>query len=108
VVFEGRVEDVCWGELYKLIESSRVPELVIEVKTGLKYLKWEQSAYVVEQVREYIELLRPKNMAVVSLKDIDSSLKMEFKAMGVRVFENIVDEDVQKEFKNYVVRILST
>lgn len=108
VVFEGRVEDVYWGELYKLIESGRVPELVIEVKTGLKYLEWEQSAYVVEQVREYIGLLRPKNMAVVSLKDIDSSLKMEFKAMGVRVFENIVDEDVQKEFKNYIMRNLST
>jgi hypothetical protein len=106
IVFEGRIESVYWGELYKLIEQGVAPKLLVEVKTGLWHLKWEEPGYVVEQIREYIELLKPKNVALVSLKAVDPALKAQLRAIGVTIFENFVDESVQAEFKRYVMNTL--
>jgi len=105
-VFEGRIENVYWGELYKLIEQGTTPKLLVEVKTGLGHLRWEKPDYAVEQVREYKRLLKPKNVALVSLKTVDLMLKAQLKALGVAIFENFADEPVQAEFKRYVVKAL--
>ena len=105
-VFEGRIEGVGWGELYKLAEQGVVPKLLVEVKTGLGHLRWEKPDYVVEQVREYKRLLKPKNVALVSLKNVDPMLKAQLKTLGVTIFENFADETVQAEFKRYVVKAL--
>jgi len=108
VVFEGEVKDAPQRGLYRLVEAGKVPELVVEVKTGLIYSKWERPEYIVKQVKEYKELLKPKNTMIVFLKDADFFLKMKLRAMEVMVFENIVHEDVQKKFKNYILKILNT
>jgi hypothetical protein len=105
-VFEGRIEGVGWGELYKLAEQGVVPKLLVEVKTGLGYLKWEEPGHVAEQVKVYKKLLRPRNTALVSLKTVDPMLKAQLKTLGVTIFENFADEAVQAEFKRYVVKAL--
>jgi hypothetical protein len=106
IVFKGRIENVYWGELYKLIEQGVTPKLLIEVKTGLVQLRWEEPSYIVEQIREYIELLKPKNTALISLKTVNPTLKAQLKALGVAIFENFANEAVQAEFKKYVVKAL--
>jgi hypothetical protein len=106
VVFEGRVEGASWGELYKLIERGATPKIVVEVKTGLGYLKWEEPSYVFEQVGVYRELLKPGSMALISLKTVDPALKAKLRALGVAIFENFANEFVQAEFKKYVVKAL--
>jgi hypothetical protein len=106
-VFEGRIEGVGWGELYKLVEQGAVPKLLVEVKTGLGRLRWEKPDYAVEQVREYKRLLKPKNVALVSLKIVDPMLKAQLKALGVAIFENFADKTVQEEFKRYVIKALT-
>jgi hypothetical protein len=105
-VFEGRVEGVSWGGLYKLAEQGVVPKLLVEVKTGLGYLKWEEPSRVAEQVKVYKKLLRPRNTALVSLKTVDPMLKAQLKTLGVTIFENFADEAVQAEFKRYVMKAL--
>lgn len=62
-------------------------------------MKWEKPSYVIEQVREYIELLRPRNTALVSLKTVDPTLKAQLKTLGVAIFENFDNETVQEEFE---------
>jgi hypothetical protein len=107
VVFEGRFENIEPGRLHKLLESGNRPLLAVEVKTGLKFVKWEQSDYIINQVKTYRELLNPKNFALVSLRGIDPLLKVDLKSLGIAVFENITNESVQKEFENYVLRAIT-
>jgi hypothetical protein len=107
IVFEGRIEGVSWGELYKLAEQGVAPKLLVEVKTGLGYLKWEEPSRVTEQVKVYKKLLRPRNTALISLKTVDPMLKAQLKALGVAIFENFADKTVQEEFKRYVTKALT-
>jgi len=107
VVFEGRFENVKPGRLHKLLESGNRPLLAVEVKTGLKFVKWEQSDYIINQVKTYRELLNPKNFVLVSLRGIDPLLKVYLKSLDIVVFENITNEDVQKEFENYVLKAIT-
>jgi len=107
VVFEGRLEEVGWGRLHKLIESGVKPVLAIEVKTGIQIIKWEQTNYIINQLKEYTKLLKPKSIALVSLRDIDPLLKSWLKSFGIKFFENITSEDVQREFKDYILKTLA-
>ena len=107
VVFEGRFENIEPGRLHELLESGNRPLLAVEVKTGLKFVKWEQSDYIINQVKTYKELLNPKNFALVSLRSIDPLLKVNLKSLGIAVFEDIANEYVQKEFENYVLKAIT-
>jgi hypothetical protein len=106
IVFEGRIKNVYGGELYKLIEQGVTPKLLIEVKTSLAQVRWEEPSYVIEQIKEYVELLRPRNTALASLKTVNSTLKAQLKTLGVAMFENFAYKAMQEEFKRYVVKAL--
>jgi hypothetical protein len=106
IVFEGRIKNVYGGELYKLIEQGVTPKLLIEVKTSLAQVGWEEPSYVIEQIKEYVELLRPRNTALASLKTVNPTLKAQLKTLGVAIFENFAYKAMQEEFKRYVVKAL--
>jgi hypothetical protein len=108
VVFEGKIGGVGLGRLHELIESGNVPLLAIEVKTGLQLVRWERPDYVISQLRTYKNLLKPKNFALVSLRDVDTLLKVKLKALGVEVFENIAGDITQRKFRDYVLKALAT
>lgn len=107
VVFEGKIGGVGLGRLHELIESGNVPLLAIEVKTGLQLVRWERPDYVISQLRTYKNLLKPKNFALVSLRDVDTLLKVKLKALGVEVFENIASDITQRKFRDYVLKALA-
>ena len=107
VVFEGRQEKVNIGELHKLIESGIRPVLAVEVKIGLQLVMWEQSDYIINQLREYMKQLKSRNFALVSLRSVDPLLKSQLKSLGIAIFENITSDDVQRVFKSYVLRAIT-
>jgi hypothetical protein len=57
---------------------------------------------------EYIKLLRPRNIALVSLSSIDPELRKRLEELGVAVFGNITSETTQNSLKNYIIKALST
>jgi hypothetical protein len=61
VIFEGRLENIGLGRLHELLESGSRPLLAVEVKTGFQLVKWERSDYIVDQLKTYKELLKPRN-----------------------------------------------
>ena len=108
VIFEGDIGSVGWGKLIDLVNQGKTPNLLIEVKLGIRRVKWEEPQYVIKQVNEYIKLLRPRNVALTSLRSIEPELKRQLEELGVAVFENVMDEAVLNSFKNYITKTLST
>jgi len=107
VIFEGRLKNIRLGRLHELLESGSRPLLAVEVKTGFQLVKWERSDYIVNQLKTYKELLKPRNFALVSLRGVDPLLKAYLKSLNIPVFENIINENVQKEFENYVLKAIT-
>lgn len=108
VIFEGRIDYVGWGKLMDLVNQGKTLNLLIEVKLGIRHIRWEEPQYVIEQMSEYIKLLRPRNIALVSLSSIDPELRKRLEELGVAVFENITSETIQNSLKNYIIKALST
>jgi hypothetical protein len=108
VIFEGRIDYVGWGKLMDLVNQGKTPNLLIEVKLGITRMRREEPQYVIEQMSEYIKLLRPRNTALVSLSSIDLELKKRLEKLGVVVFENVTSETTQNNLKNYIIKALST
>jgi hypothetical protein len=108
VIFEGRIDYVGWGKLMDLVNQGKTPNLLIEVKLGIMCMRWEEPQYVIEQMSEYIKLLRPRNIALVSLSSIDPGLRKRLEELGVAVFDNITSETTQNNLKNYIIKALST
>jgi hypothetical protein len=52
-------------------------------------------------------LLKPRNFALVSLRGVDSLLKAYLKSLNIAIFENIINENVQKEFEKYIIKAIT-
>lgn len=98
---EGRVD---LDRLRKLEESGENPLLLVEVKLGIPSIRnWRD---VVLQMKDYLEVVKPRYAAFVALGKATSTLRRELKALSVEVFENVLDEREQERFKYFVAEAL--
>jgi len=102
VVFEGEVERVRWGELYKVIEVGRTPLLVVEVKTGLETTEWRSPEYILKQLEEYRLRLKPQHLALTVLMGAGEFLKSQAKTLGAEVHENLLTPQGLNKFTDYL------
>lgn len=106
VMFEGIIDVFLdWGMLHELVDSGKSPLLVVEVKTGVETSEWGRLEYVIEQLRHYRELLKPRYMALVTLMKIPGTSTFELKQLGADAFEDVINPEVQGLFKNYVNKV---
>lgn len=105
VVFKGIIAGTSPGRLHELASISK-PALLIEVKTGLETAKWRNPEYVLGQLKEYRELLKPEHMALAALLRTDPELSLEVSKLGVNVFENVLNPRELERFKEYMRSVL--
>jgi len=105
VVYEGVIDRyIGWGKLHKIASK---PILLIEVKTGLETTKWASPDYILEQVKSYKDVLQPKHIALAVLTRGDPAVRAGLRALGVEIFENLLDPNNRRAFEDYIARALA-
>jgi hypothetical protein len=104
VVFKGKKYYVNFAEMERLATGGEKPSLLLEVKLGIPYIRnWRD---VVQQMEDYLEIVRPYNIALASIGKASSTLKQKLKELGIEIFDNLLIEENQRRFKNYITTAL--
>ncbi len=73
----------------------------------IQYLnEWGRPEYVVEQLRQYREFLKPRSMALVIITKPKEVPTRDLRQLGVEVFQEMTSPRTQEEFKNYINKAL--
>ena len=90
VVFKGIIKErIGWGELHNL---NLLPQLVIEVKTGLERTQWASPEYVIKQLDQYRHLLKPKHLMLTVLTKINDGLRRKLENMGIVIIDDLLNK----------------
>jgi len=104
VVFKGKKYYVDFAEMERLATGGEKPSLLLEVKLGIPYIRnWRD---VVRQMEDYLEIVRPYNIALALIGKTSSTLKQKLKELGIEIFDNLLIEENQRRFKNYITTAL--
>ena len=108
VMFKGiPPQRLGWNKLYAFIDQGNYPILVIEVKLGIETSEWRKPEYVLRQLEAYKQYLKPKNIALAVLTRLEEpSLKTELEELGVDLYEDLLNPDIQVSFAQYVQNVL--
>jgi len=105
LVLNGKLEgSIDSSRLMELAKTGESPPLLVEVKLGIPSISnWRD---VMHQMEGRLEVVKPKHAALVTLGKATSTLRRELKALGVEVFENVLNEREQERFKGFVAEVL--